>query len=206
MNVTRLCELRYALQRHRGLFEAHDLFNTGIDGYDRNTFLEIRMDSTPQRGLNICMKFRLNRLTVLKSVYAGIAIAISAVYFLQTLDAVFRFIRVRSGFTSWFGTMSLIVLGIGELTFVLLTGELFRKIKTVRESTRKLLGILAVFGWLFALLQVFGIFTYVPNPALWISYVLEVWSPTEVIPFIIGASLGIGIPIYLVIDARRKID
>lgn len=141
---------------------------------------------------------------MLKSVYAGVTITISAVYFVLSLEAVVQFIRVRSGLTSWAALMSILVLGIGELSFVLLTGEMFRKLSGITVVTKKFLTLLAVFGWLYAVLQIFGIWTYIPNPANWYAYAKSLWSAGEFITFFSGIVIGVGIPIYLRISARRQ--
>lgn len=133
--------------------------------------------------------------TIIKSVYAGVLIALSGVLFVLFLEAIYRFIRVRSGLTSWVALMSLLVLGIAELSFVIYSGELIRKRKRQIDMLVTFLRTLGVIGWLFAVLEIFEVWTYIPQIAQWWSYISASWGFGTWMIFAAGIVAGIGGPV-----------
>ena len=150
------------------------------------------------------MWFHAEKLTILRFVYATMLIAISAVLFVFLIDALNVFVKVREGMASWTATMSMLVAGIAELGFIIYSGETFRRVKSSGAITYRFIVLLIVLGWLFALLGVFKLWTFVPNLRLWTTYAPAFWDNTDYVLTLCGLIVGLGSTIFLVSRRMTK--
>jgi Co/Zn/Cd efflux system component len=132
------------------------------------------------------------KLTIYKAVVTAAAIAISALFFLLLLEELHRFVRIREGMASWVALMGLVVSGIAELAFIIWASDMLFKQKRTADVTGRSLSILSLFGWLFVLLGLFKVWTFVPNPLDWPRAAGAIWTATDYLTLATGLAAAIG--------------
>ncbi len=153
------------------------------------------------------MQLRVDRPTLVRSGYVGLSIAVSAVLFVIILEALNRFVKIREGMPAAAATFAMVFVGIAELAFVIFAGELFRRRKRIVQMSILFFRIIAALGLFFAAVQVFELWTFVPNPANWPRLVQAVWDASDYAYFIAGLIAGIGGTAFArVLTARPRTD
>ena len=138
------------------------------------------------------MKIKITRQTIQKYIYTILAIAISVFFSVLLLESLYRFVKVRAGLISAAAVFAMVVFGILELSYLLAAGEIFKRAAKRYKMPQRFLVITATFGGLFALLKIFELWTFVPNPLDWIRNASVVWRDVDFAFFFGGLVVGAG--------------
>ena len=151
------------------------------------------------------MQLKFNRSILARGGFTGVTIAVSGVLFVIILEALYRFIRVRSHMASAAATFAIVIMGIVELSFIIYSGEVFRKQRTIGLMFIAFLRVISILALLFALLQVFELWTYIPNPAHWMRSVGAVWKLGDYAYFVGGIVISIGSYVFArMLETKRR--
>lgn len=133
-----------------------------------------------------------------------LSVAISIYFFILAINALFIFIKLRSGFASVGGLFSIVIIGIVEMGFIIYAIEKYRTINDQKIVIVRFLTILAVFGFLFFLLQIFELWTFTPKIKQWRQYSEALWVGRNYFLLIAGAAIGVIAGIFAVLLKKRK--
>ena len=150
------------------------------------------------------MRFKVEKLSMLRFTYTAILIAISSALFVYVIGALTVFVKVREGMASWVATMSMLVAGIGELGFIVYSGDTFRRIREGRAISNRFLTLLMVLGWLFFLLEIFKLWTFIPNPRGWITYAPALLTNFDYALGLCGLAVGVGSVVVLKLRNKNR--
>lgn len=133
-----------------------------------------------------------------------LSVAASVYFFILAVDALFIFIKMRSGFASVGGLFSIVIIGVLELGFIIYAFEKYRTITDRKIAFIRFLTMIAVFGLLFMVLQVFELWTFFPKIITWPAYHGIFWEPRHYFLLIAGCAVGVVAGIFAVLLEKKR--
>jgi hypothetical protein len=150
------------------------------------------------------MKLNKDWPTISRYAFIVLSVAISIYFLLLAINALFVFIKLRSGFASVAGLFSIVIAGIVEMGFIVYMIEKYRTIIDRKIVIIRFLTILAVFGALFVLLQVFELWTFIPQIRQWGQYHSALWKVRNYLLFYGGAAVSVIAGISAILLKKQK--
>ena len=151
------------------------------------------------------MKISLKHNPVSRSVYLAVSLAVSAYFFMLAVDALTGFVKVRSGVASVTGLFMIVIFSIIELGFIIFTAESYLAVGRRKNPVMRFLPTMAVYGWLYALLPIFRLWTLLPDPGDWGTYYTSILKTGDHVRFICGIAVGVvGIVLSVIIGKRHR--